>query len=251
MELVGLIDESTRIIEAARKKDIVLRLIGACAVKIHCPRFQQLYSALKRELTDIDLITYGKYNEQIKQLFIEMGYIADKKLELVFGGKRHLYRHGKHNWKIDVFFDKLEMCHTITFLGRLELDYPTITLADIILEKMQIVQINEKDIKDTIILLRQHQVGEKEKETVNAKYIAKVLARDWGFWYTVTTNLNKVKNYLKTYQALADEDRVDVASKIKKIIQYVNGEPKSLRWKIRSKVGPSKKWYRDVEEVIR
>ena len=82
--------------------------------------------------------------------------------------------------KVDVFFDRLDMNHIIDFKNRLELDFPTISLADLLLEKMQIVQINEKDIKDTIILLREHPVEDPDKETINANYVASLLAEDWA-----------------------------------------------------------------------
>jgi len=152
---------------------------------------------------------------------------------------------------VDVFFDKLEMCHTIDFRNRLRLDKPTITLADMLLEKMQIVKINEKDIIDTIVLLRAHDIGENDKDKVNIKYVSKLLSNDWGFYYTVTMNLKKVKELCKKYNVLSNEDMKDVTSKIDRILEKIEKEPKSMKWKMRAKIGPSKKWYKEVEEVIR
>jgi len=80
------------------------------------------------------------------------------------------------------------------FLKRLEIDYPTISLADLLLEKMQIVKLNEKDILDTIVMLREHDVGEGDKETINSDRVSGLLSDDWGFYYTVTTNLGKIKS---------------------------------------------------------
>ena len=65
-------------------------------------------------------------------------------------GSRHIYLHPETNLNIDVFSDELFFCHRIPFLGRLTLDSPTICTTDLLLEKMQIVEINLKDFKDTI-----------------------------------------------------------------------------------------------------
>jgi len=245
------IKEAERIIEYATKRGITLRLMGACAIMLHCPRFGYLYQEMNRSLSDIDLMSHGRFNHMMKSLFKELGYSPHERFNALHGYKRQLYYNNKNNIKADIFFEKLEMCHTIDFKGRLELDYPTITLSDILLEKVQIVKINEKDIKDTIIMLREHDIGEGEKETVNSRYIAKLMSNDWGFCYTATTNLNKIKVFLNQFSVLTDEDRKDVASKIDKLLRAIENEPKSLKWKMRAKIGTSKKWYVDVEELVR
>jgi hypothetical protein len=206
---------------------------------------------MKRELTDVDLITYRDLSRQLEPFFVEMGYVPDKRFIAYFGGNRLKYLDEVNRRNLDVFLDKLEMCHTIDFKERLELDCPTITLADFLLEKMQIVQLNEKDIKDTIVLLREHDVGNTEAESINARYLGKLMAQDWGFYYTFTTNLKKVKDSLERYPILSEDDRKDVSSKIDKILDYIEREPKSMAWKMRARVGSKKKWYKDVEETVR
>jgi len=249
--LPDFVQEALRIISEADKRGIRLRLLGATAVKFHSPKFAYLYEDMQRALTDLDLISYGRFRPLLKDFVKSLGYMADDRFIALHGHKRQIYYDETNKRTVDIFLDKLEFCHIIDFAGRLELDNPTITLADILLEKMQIVQINEKDIKDTIIMLREHEVGEIEKETVNAKYIAKRLSDDWGFYYTVTTNLKKVKEFLPEFKALAENDRSDVASKVDKLLTYIEKESKSFGWKMRARVGPSKKWYTDVEEISR
>jgi hypothetical protein len=102
---------------------------------------------------------------------------------------------------------------------------------------MQIVMINEKDVIDTIMLLREHEIGEGDKEQINAPYIAKILAGDWGFWKTVTQNMIKVKNYSINSTKLSDEDKKIVLERIEKLLGTIEREEKSLSWKLRAKVG--------------
>ena len=244
------VEEAKRLVSEAEKRGIILRVMGAVAVRIHCERYGHLLETMKRELSDIDFMSYSKFRNVLPDFFKEMGYTPRERIILLYGTKRHIYDDFKHKRFVDVFFDVLDMCHLIDFRGRLELDSPTITLADIVLEKMQIVKINEKDIKDVIVLLREHDLG-GGRDQVDIAYIADILSKDWGFYYTVTTNLKKVKAFLPKYEALTDEDREDVAGKIDAMLDEIERHPKTLKWKMRARIGTKKKWYKEVEEVVR
>jgi hypothetical protein len=134
----------------------------------------------------------------------------------------------------------------------LDLEPFTIPLADMLLEKMQIVHINEKDIIDTIMLLREHEIGEGNMpETIDAQYIATLLSKDWGFYYTFTTNLARVQEKVTNTQELSEDDRIDVGKKIRALSDILEKQPKTFGWKMRAKIGTKNKWYKDVEEVRR
>jgi hypothetical protein len=166
---------------------------------------------------------------------------------------RRIFRDGKAGRPaVDVFFDKLDFCHAIDFRKRLEVDYPTISLADLVLEKLQIVEINEKDLKDMIVVLLEHAIGDSDApETINGAYISTLLSEDWGFFHTLTTNLNKVDQFTDSYEALVPEQRTDVHGKVATLRQLVESRPKSFGWKVRARVGTSRKWYKDVAEERR
>jgi hypothetical protein len=243
-----IINNAKKLIETADKKRLLLRVLGAIAFRIHCPKFGHLLSK-SRVITDIDLVAYGKQMSLIERHIIENGYEMRPPSIISLAARRRVFYDGKNGISVDVFFDKLEMCHDIDFEGRLELDHPTIPLAEMLLEKLQIVEINEKDVKDVIILLREHEIGDKDEETINAKYIAKLLADDWGFYYTATTNLNKIKNLLDHYNELVENDKKLVESRIDNLLNIIEQKPKSLGWKMRAKIGTRKQWYRMVEEI--
>jgi hypothetical protein len=245
-EFPDFINDALKIIRLGAEKGATLRLMGACAIRLHCPKFGYIHKEMKRTVTDIDLVTYGKFRPLVKKVLTELGYSPGA--GALYGLGRHIYYDYNKNIEVDVFFDKLEMCHTVDFRGRLELDYPTITVSDLLLEKMQIVKIDEKDVKDTIMLLREHDIGEEERETVNREYITKVLSDDWGFYYTFTENLKKVKKLLGIYKALTSEDQRNVEMKISELLDAIEKVPKTFKWKVRERIGTSKKWYRDVEE---
>ena len=245
----SFVEEATKIVDAAKEKGTALRIMGATAVRIHCPKFSYLHEALQREITDIDFMGYEKQKGNVLKLFDALGYVSDKRMRMFQFMGRYLFENPANKRHIDIFFDRLEFCHTIDFKGRLELDYPTISLSDILLQKMQIVEINEKDIKDAIVMLREHEIGTVGKETVNSDYISDLLSKDWGFWYTVTTSLGKIRTFLPEYEGLSPEDRSDISSKIDKLSEAIEKHEKSLGWKMRARTGTRQRWYRQVDET--
>ena len=245
-----LVDEALRIIELAQEQGMIMRAIGAIAVELHSPKYSYLREEMKRPPhKDIDLITHGRNRKLLKKFFAEIKYRPLTGMAVLYGQTRHTYNHEVNMNEIDVYFDKLDYCHKIDLTERLELDKPTITPADILLQKMQIVVINEKDIIDASILLREHEIGDTDGDAINAKYISHLLSGDWGFYYTFTRNLDNVKSWINKHENVRDEAKNDICAKIEKISRRVADEPKSFRWEARSKVGTKKKWYNDVESL--
>ncbi len=246
--------EIRRIISEADGRKIPLRILGGAAIRMHCPTHEDLYEKLKRvPKHDMDFVTYSKFRPLTKSLFVDLGYEPYISLMLTGATGRHrqIFNDKEGNKAIDVFLDKLEMCHVIDYKNRLEVDSPTVPLAELLLQKLQIVQTNEKDIQDTIILLTEHDVGKGDKEEINADYFAKVFANEWGFNYTVNVNFGKVKEFLGKYEPLTKQEKALVSERIDKLQDRIEKEPKTLQWKLRAKVGPSVKWYNVVEEVQR
>jgi hypothetical protein len=244
--------EAIHIVEEGTKRNLHVRLLGAIAFQTHCPKFSFLTTRLNRVLSDVDFAGYSGENRQVSGMMKELGYADQPMITALWGDRRTIWDHKTTGLHVDIFFDKLEMNHDVVFQNRLNIDPYTISLEDMLLEKMQIVHLEEKDTVDTTMLLREHEVGESPgAETIDAKYIAKLMSNDWGFYYTVTTNLKKVADKLGSYQELKQEDRDDVNGKIQKLLKVIDDQPKTLGWKMRAKVGTSKKWYRDVEEVRR
>lgn len=262
------------IIEAAEKQDVYLRLLGAMAIRMHIQdtEFMDLYDKLSRlgldadkKFTDIDFVAYKKQLKSLRKVLeTDLGFIVDRMMLQYLRDRGRLIYYEKNNaYHVDVFFDKLEFSHDVHFgkdpeKGRLHLDSPTIPLADIVLQKTQIHRINEKDIKDLIILLRAHDLIETdntdETNLMNIKYIAEVLANDWGFWKDATENLDKVKKFSEKYwkeELISQEDMTDVLNKVNTILEIIKNEPKTKNWQKRAKKGENKQWWKDVEEVER
>jgi len=246
--------ERTRILGALHEEKyqhIIMRLIGALAFRTHCPQYGYLQDHLGRKFTDFDFASYPRFFKDIILVLTELGYKEDKQVTQLFGDRRMLFHDPAFGRHVDVFYNDLDFCHRISFVGRLEVEDLTLPLAELLLEKMQIVQINEKDQIDTIMLFREHPIGYTDKETINAAVIIKTLSNDWGFWRTVTGNLKLLDEMLDQYVSLVDEDRKVVHNRIQELLQRIDAAPKSLGWKARARIGERMKWYKSVEELSR
>ena len=246
--------ERTRIMGALKEPEnqhIIIRLIGAMAFRTHCPQFGYIQDKLGRKFTDFDFASYPRFTKDIVRVLTELGYQEAKQVTQLFGDRRMLFYDPAFGRHIDVFYDVLDFCHPINFVGRLEVEEYTLPLAELLLEKMQIVQINEKDLIDSVMLLREHPIGDRDEETINAALIAKILGNDWGFWRTVTGNLRILDDRLDHYENLMSEDKQIVRTRIHELQKRIEAAPKSLKWKTRARIGEKMKWYKSVEELER
>jgi hypothetical protein len=241
--------EVKRIVDAGNRAGLTLRLLGSLAFQTHCPQYGYLQAKLGRAYTDIDFAGYAKQARRIRELLLSLDYREDEEIFVVSEGGRAIFENPASRLHVDVFYEKLDFCHVIYWNGRLECDSPTIPLAELLLEKMQIVKINEKDVIDTIMLLLEHPLGETDAETINLAHVSRLCAADWGLWRTTTMNLDKVKRLAQSYPQLADEDKARIAAQVDAALKRIDAEPKPLPWRLRARVGDRVKWYKDVDEV--
>lgn len=246
-----LIDLCLRLTSAAKERGVILRALGAVAFRIHCPKFKAIEYEAGRHLTDVDMATYFSQLDGVERVFTEVGFTQDERLKLHGAGRRVFYS-TTSEWHSDIFVDDLSFCHTVSFKGRLEADYPTIPLAELLLEKLQIVTFEPKDCLDSFILLREHAVGDGDQETVNAGVIVRTCADDWGWWKTVDLNLDRIVEFAgKMPYGITAADRDNVLAKVADLKSRIEAAPKSLKWKMRARVGTKRPWYTEVDDLER
>lgn len=241
--------ELQRVLKASDEAGIILRVIGSLAFQLHCPKFGSLQAAMGRAYTDIDFAAYRRQDKEIQALMSGLGYHENREVFIVSEGDRDIFDRPEIGIHIDVFYDKLDFSHIIRWEGRLEVDHPSIPLAEMLLEKMQILQINEKDIIDTIMLLLEHPLGDDDHETINIGHVARLCAGDWGLWRTTTMNLDKVRKLAQGYPQLSPEQKEIIDSQVEAAMARFEQEPKPLAWRLRARVGDRVKWYKEVDEV--
>jgi len=245
------LNEARRLTDEAQKQGLILRVMGPIALHFYFPEYIDLYRSMERlgerVFTDIDYASYGKNRGKIVPFFEKQGYELEKRAAMMSGGNRHIY-FGNSIPMIDVFFDKLDYNHPINYQGRLEFHPYCVSLTDLLLQKLQIVKINDKDLKDAMLLLLAAPLGATDNNKINLKYVAKLMSDDWGFYYTSIMNLNKIQATVKGVPALSDQNRILIKEKAETIIKVIELEPKSGKWKSRAKAGINKIWYKEVSD---
>lgn len=260
-----LISDVKNIMDKASERKIVLRAMGAFAVyylvksrnEKTCIEFYSTIGRIKPGelvLTDVDLVTYKKHKNSVEKLLKELGYKPDEYINAFFSDKRLTFHEPHGAYTIDVFFSPLEFSHTVDLENRLELHPYVLTPTDLALLKLQIHDINRKDLGDLATLLACFELSYQDSgEAVNVKRIAVILSDDWGFWYDATTNLSKLKLMLEDVKRSITGDLArlveDTISKVDTLMKTIDETPKTGRWIKRSRIGTKKRWYNVVEEI--
>ncbi len=249
MDRAALEHEVDRVVGAVADRGCVIRVLGSIAVALHCPNAGALIAGFKRTYADIDFVAYRRDAREIAAAIGALGYIEDRQIYIFSEGRRAIFDHPAADIHIDVFYDRLEFCHVIPLDGRLEADSPTIPLAELLLSKLQIVKLNEKDVVDAILLLLDHRLGTGDTDTIDIDRIASLAAAEWGLWRTLTMNLEKVGALATTYPQLDAAQRNLAAQAVTKLKVAIDAVPKPLAWRMRDRVGDRRQWWTDVDEV--
>src|SRR6266487_2497385 len=155
--IADITQEATRIIDAANAAGIPLRLLGGLAIYFQCPGAGSV-ERLQRKYNDLDFATLSKWGTKTRALFAKLGYTGNKTFNALHGHQRLFFWDEQHGRQVDIFIDRMQMCHIIDFRSRLQQDQRTLSLPDLLLTKLQIVEINEKDIFDVIALFYDHDI---------------------------------------------------------------------------------------------
>ncbi|HWF51840.1 MAG TPA: nucleotidyltransferase family protein [Solirubrobacteraceae bacterium] len=243
--LPSIVAEGRRLLEAAQIEGTALALLGGVAVRLHAA---DVPAALDREYKDLDFAVPKGRSANADRLLRASGYEPETSFNAMNGNERLLFHDLEHGRQIDVFVGSFRMCHVIPLTKRLTAEQPTVPLAELLLTKLQIVELNEKDVRDTLLLFHGHEVADHDDDAVNGRRIAELCAGDWGLWRTITTNLQRCREMLGGYD-LSDEDRRRIADRFGAVLQRIEDGPKSRGWKLRAKIGERKRWYDLPEEV--
>jgi len=207
-------------------------------------RSRGLHPALTRQYKDLDFATAKKSSGDLQKLLRDMGYEPHLGFNAMNGRERLLFYDDPNQRQVDVFVSSFRMCHEIPLEQRLGVDSDTVPLAELLLTKLQIIELNEKDVRDAVALLLEHDVTDDDAG-VNAEHVASLCADDWGLWRTITHNLEGVRQHLSSYAV----DHEVVSGSLARLQERIEAAPKSRGWRLRAKVGERKRWYELPEEV--
>jgi hypothetical protein len=241
-----LLEVAVDLVLGAETRGVPLRMVGGMAVRVLCPTFPPRV----RPRQDLDLASVSAVRRELTSYLEERGHRSDKRFNALYGHKQ-LFFQAPDGRAVDVLIDQLEMCHVLTFKDRIGRMPLTLDVTDVLLSKLQIIELNEKDAQDVLYLLSAFEVREGDDiGTIGLRRISDIVADDWGWWRTTVLNLDRIAELSvgDGRRLIPDEAPFDAATNIERIRTAVEEVPKSLRWKIRSRIGERKRWYSVPEE---
>lgn len=246
MTLSGAVPEAVRLLDDAERRGVDLRALGGVAVALRAgPE-----SPFQREPEDLDFAIRRRERTAVEELLVEAGYAPDQEFNVQAGHRRLLFHDAARGRQVDVFIDQFDMCHLIALEDRLTVDPLTLPLAELLLTKLQIVELNDKDADDVCALLLVADVGAEDGwSQLNAARVAEMCASDWGLWRTVDINLERVQARVAPPSRLPVEDSERVQRNVATLRAAIAARPKTVRWRTRARVGDRVRWYREPEEV--
>jgi len=242
--LSDLVDESRRLVEAANSKGVVARILGGAAVYLQAPTGGPLFP---RTINDIDVATRRGMRTAISAVFSAAGYVPDQMFNALHGASRLLFYDTVHARKVDIFVGEFSMCHQIPIADRLDREPLTIPLAELLLTKLQIVQLTERDQRDIYNLTYHHSMNTGNGAGIEADVIADLCARDWGLWRTVKATIERCQANLAT-SGIDPENSAVISARLALLWERIEAAPKTARWRLRSRVGDRVRWYDEPEE---
>ena len=242
--------EAARLQTEAAARGLTLSLIGSLAIVLRCPTNAHLMAPLgRRDPQDIDFVGYQRESKQLELLFASRGYSLHPSIShsREFGLKRLIYMDPAGH-KVDIFLDALVMAHTIDFTERLVRNEHTVSLADLLLSKLQVHRITHNDLVDLVVLLAEHDLGQGPGQ-IELEYVVRILSADWGFQYSAISNLATVSDLVQHATALPPSVSTRVLTAANQLRDAVERAPKTTRWRLRARVGTRVPWYEHVDEV--
>ena len=237
--------EALGLARGAADASLGLKLLGGLAVRVLCPEFPP---RLRRD-QDIDFACVSKQRKKVAEHLAKVGCEPDRRFNNL-NGDRQMYFTAPSGRPIDVMVDRLSMCHVLDFRPSFDRQPLTIDAVDVLLSKLQIVELNEKDLRDIVHLLAALPLGGGSQASIDTDRFAKLLGSDWGWWRTVTGNLAKMEELLGERPALIPDNHVyEPVAQAGRLLELAVEAPKSMKWKLRANVGDRVRWYELPEEV--
>jgi len=239
--------QAVAVVTEANDQGVPLKLLGGQAVRLLCP----LYPHRARVDQDMDFASVSRSRKDVMEFLGARGFQSDQRFNTLHGDRQMYFTTPDGKTSVDVIMDRLNMCHVLDFKDRIDRMPHTLDVTDLLLTKLQIVELNRKDVHDLLHLLSKFEVREgDEPATVGLGRIGHVVGEDWGWWRTMTGNLDKLVQ-LGTgehHDLIPGARTFDPIEQTKAIRAFADACPKTLKWKMRSKVGDRVQWYIEPEE---
>ncbi|GBD08529.1 hypothetical protein HRbin22_00769 [Candidatus Thermoflexus japonica] len=234
-----LVNEGLRLVEAARARGIPMRLLGSVGIAYHSPSAAR-YLPMPA-YPGLELAAPSRHGKALAAFMEEQGYEPLARFNAFYGTRRLHFRKPEAGWPVDVFLDAYEMYHRVEFAAALSREEIALPPDWLLLSRLQAVEAGEAELLEIAVLLLDHEVVEGEQpETVDLRVITGLCAEDWGWYRTVTMNLERAARQVEEWEEPA---RGRVRERLERLRRAIEAAPKSLGWQMRARLGDAVRWY--------
>lgn len=237
--------EATRLVAAIAQRGVEARLTGGLAIARRCPSARR--APLARRYEDVDLVCAPRAARGLAETLAAAGYVEDAHFNAVHGAQRLYFREPQHGRHVDVFVGVIRMCHVLDLRDRINLLPDTITPSDLLLSKLQVVELDAKDALDLLALLHDQPLVAGSHDALDPVYLGTLWGHDWPLWRTSQLTLRKIERLAP--QTLDPSAANRVAAAIRSLDELMESCAKTRRWKLRARVGDRVRWYELPEEI--
>ena len=239
LELLG------RVAEAAGERGVAVNALGGVGVSL---RAGPLPAGLQREHGDLDVVIRRAERHGAEEALAAAGLVPDEMFNRRNGHQRQIWWTADGEQHVDVFLGQFRMCHELDLDARVDAGHRALPASDLLLTKLQIVEINAKDVRDAAALLSRVEIGdEDEPGAISLRRLSDVLGADWGFYTTFADNLERLPAEVAD---IAPDAAPAVSESAGTIAAAIEGAPKSRGWRMRARVGRRKRWYALPDESL-
>jgi len=243
-----LLEELERVAAHIRDSGLLIRVTGGLGIHYWCQCSSR--EPFQREYADLDLAVGRRVKPSAVDTFmVELGYTPDAEFNALHGEQQLYYVDVANGRHVDVFVEYLRMCHAVRLGHRLVLTDVAVSPSDLLLTKLQIVELNDKDVRDVLALLCAKRLVGGSPTELDVDYLGKVWGSGWPLWRTCLGSLARAAEELGRIRD--DGERERVGEQIERLRGLMRDCPKTAKWKARAIIGERLRWYDLPEEVAR
>ncbi len=232
--------ETNRLIESAKNSQVSLCAIDPVSIWQCCPQTRHLVAAPEKR--HLDFVCRAADSASVTRMLERLGYQANQRFNAMYATRRLNYLHSMRDISVDIYLDAFEMYHRLDLTALLAAQATVLPETPLALIHLQLVEISDAALGDLCAVLLEHDLSiGPENEKIDASYVTRLCADDWGWYKTVTMNLDRLVAFAQA--KLSSTESSTVGERARRLKQSIESASKSLRWQTRARLGEGVRWY--------
>ncbi len=232
--------EWQQIMRAVASAKTILREMGALAIWLRCPQARALLLAPEKK--HLEFAGHASQRDAIRRAFESVGYQTNLAPDEFRSAPRLAFTNLARGVTVEICLNTFAMYHQLDLTPYLTPEDAPLAETALLLLRLQLVEMSETGLRELGALLREHEISARaEPGKIDLMQITRLCADQWGWYKTVTMNLQRILPF--AVKSVPSGDNTIVVERAARIRQAIGDAPKSLRWQTRARLGENVRWY--------